>query len=272
MLCEEAPPITGRKLKRAVLMVSIQKSWQQWVLFPVRLMDDLLGICDDGCLDETEGILQRIWSKTRRRMPCEPAAVGLWYGGTLLADCSRFIAMELTAKTYLQNKALEISVECCLDETKDLAEDLVQEELCELDTMWYGMRTLLAVCRFHCYGIWWQKHVAQQALELGTQKWMFVGMWVCATYIKCISCMMTLWRTEKRDSHMCVTIARSWVLPFGLHHQQSHLLLLYTFQESLECVVMTSTLPTKIHLQRIVQRATNCKKLIAKDSYVCVFP
>ncbi len=27
--------------------------------------------------------------------------------------------------------------------------------------------------------------------------------------------MMTLWRTEKRDSHMCVTRARSWVLPLG---------------------------------------------------------
>ncbi len=178
----------------------------------------------------------------------------------------------IDGKTYLQNKALEIRIECCLDETEDLAEDLVQEEPCELDAVWYGMRTLLAVCRFHCYGIWWQKDVAQQALELGTQKWMFVGMWVCATDIKCISCMMTLWMTEKRDSHMCVTIARSWVLPFGLHHQQSHLVLLYTFQESLECAVVTSTLPTKIHLPRIVRRATNCKKLIAKDSYVCVFP
>jgi hypothetical protein len=120
MLCEEAPPITGPRLKRAVLMVSIQQSSQQWVLFPVRLMDDLLGICDDGCLDETEGILQRIWSKKRRRMPCEPAAVGLWYGGTLLAGCSRFIAMELTAKKYLQNKAPEIRTECCLDETQGI--------------------------------------------------------------------------------------------------------------------------------------------------------
>jgi hypothetical protein len=97
-------------------------------------------------------------------------------------------------------------------------------------------------------------------------------LWVCATYIKCISCMMTLWRTRKIDSHMFVTIARSWVLPFGLHPQQSHLLLLYTFQESLECAVVTSTLPNKIQLQRIVRRATNCKKLIAKDSYVSVFP
>jgi len=67
-------------------------------------MDDLLGICDDGCLDETEGILQRIWSKKRRRMPCEPAAVGLWYGETLLAGCSRFIAMELTAKHICKTK------------------------------------------------------------------------------------------------------------------------------------------------------------------------
>jgi hypothetical protein len=64
-------------------------------------------------------------------MLCEPAAVGLWYGGTLLANCSRFIAMELTAKTYLQNKTLEIRIECCLDET----EDLVQEEPYELDAV-----------------------------------------------------------------------------------------------------------------------------------------
>jgi hypothetical protein len=75
---------------------------------------------DDGCLNETEGILQRVWSKKRRRMPCEPAAVGLWYGGTLLADYSRFIATELTAKTCLQNKAPEINTKCCLDETQGI--------------------------------------------------------------------------------------------------------------------------------------------------------
>jgi hypothetical protein len=101
-------------------------------------MDDLLDICDDGCLDETEGIFQRIWSKKRRRMPCELAAVGLWYGGTLLAVCSRFIAMELTAKKYLQNKAPEIRTECCLDETQGILEriwskkSLVSLMLCDM--------------------------------------------------------------------------------------------------------------------------------------------
>jgi hypothetical protein len=101
-------------------------------------MDDLLGICGDGCLDETEGILQRIWSKKSRTMPCEPAAVGLWYGRTLLADCSRFIAMELTAKTYLQNKAPEIRTECCLDETQGILQriwskkSLVSLMLCDM--------------------------------------------------------------------------------------------------------------------------------------------
>jgi len=138
MLCEEAPPIAGPRLKRAVLMVPIQQSCQQWVLFLVRLMDDLLGICDDGCLDETEGILQRIWCQKRRRMPCEPAAVGLWYGGTLLAGCSRFIAMELTAKKNLQNKAPEIRTECCLDETQGILQriwskkSLVSLMLCDM--------------------------------------------------------------------------------------------------------------------------------------------
>jgi hypothetical protein len=95
------------------------------------LQNEALEIRTECCLDETQRILQRIWSQKRRRMLCEPAAVGLWYGGTLLANCSRFIAMELTAKTYLQNKALEIRIECCLDET----EDLVQEEPYELDAV-----------------------------------------------------------------------------------------------------------------------------------------
>jgi hypothetical protein len=41
----------------------------------------------------------------------------------------------IDGKTYLQNKALEIRIECCLDETEDAAEDLVQEEPCELDAV-----------------------------------------------------------------------------------------------------------------------------------------
>ncbi len=233
-------------------------------------MDDLLGICDDGCLDETgdlaEDLVQEeekdaLWACCRGFMVWRDLACRLQQ-----IHCNGIDGKNIFTKQNSRNQNWMLS----WWDTGDVAEDLVQEEPCELDAVWYGMRTLLAVRRFHCCGIWWQKLVAQQALELRTRKWMFVGMWVCATYIKCISCMMTLWRTEKRDSHMCVTIARSWVLPFGLHHQQSHLLLLYTFQESLECAVVTSTLPTKIHLQRIVRRATNCKKLIAKDSYVCV--